>query len=230
MVKTFIRSGGSLNGYFQHIDNHLNDLPNIQEDVINKDSVSDIYGKFANTPKIPADMRVQEHDFFTIGKIGVPAAFEKSGTEDLKSLSGDINKNAPRVIKNVDTKTASVTIGKSDNIVNLADHWYGDLEKIKHAGKLSGQYLRIALTNLEGKQATYNRLLDKSAALSKSATDQAALSKIQSYINVLKSHMNYISMYINVMTYYHNAYNKITTAMSKALDKVLDSYLNFATA
>lgn len=227
LIGEFNKTMGSMNGYFQQVDTHLKTISDLKEDVIATGNADRVVSQIKNKPSIPSAMRAKEFDFFTIGKIGLPDHFVEPDSQGLPALAESFNKNVPRLVKNVAVDHINLKLDNVNDVVSLADKWHGDLDHVRSAGKLSGQYLKMALALLEEKEKHFGNISGKIQELiKKEGGTKEALANFQAYAAGVKAQINYINMYINVMTYYHNAFAKIASSIKKVLDKLLDMYLS----
>lgn len=226
LIGEFNKTMGAMNGYFQQVDTHLKTVSDLKEDVVATGNADRVVSQIKNKPAIPSAMRAKEFDFFTIGKIGQAEHFVEADAKGIQGLADSFNKNVPRLVKNVAIDHINLDLSNASDIVSLADKWHGDLDTVRSAGKLSGQYLKMALALLEEKEKHFGTVSDKIVdILKKEGGDKTAMANFQAYGAGVKAQINYINMYINVMTYYHNAYAKIATSIKTVLDKLLDVYL-----
>lgn len=215
-----------MNGYYSQVDNHLKMVSELNEDVIASGNGDRIIGQIRNKPSIPSSIRSKEFDFFTVAKIGQADHFVEPEKEGLNNVADAFNKNVPRLVKNVNIDPIQLNLSNIDDVVKLADKWHNDLDRVKSAGRLSGQYLKMALAVLEEKEKVVNKAASKiEDVMKKEGGDKSAIANFHAYVAALKAQVNYVSMYINVMAYYHNAFAKIAGSIKVVLDKVLNIYL-----
>lgn len=227
LIGEFNKTMNSMNGYFQQVDTHLKTVSDLKEDVIASGNADRVVSQIKNKPSIPSSMRAKEFDFFTVGKIGLPDHFVEPDSKGLPALAESFNKNVPRLIKNVSVADISLKLNNIADVVSLADKWHGDLEHVRSAGKLSGQYLKMTLSLLEEKEKHFSNIANKiEDIMKKEGNSKEAVANFQAYASGVRAQINYINMYIHVMTYYHNAFAKIASSIKKVLDKLLDMYLN----
>lgn len=227
LILEFNKTTGTMNNYYQQIDSHLKTVSEIKEEVISTGNADKIISQIRNKPSVPTSIRAKEFDFFTVGKIGLPDHFIEPEAKGLNGLPESFNKNVPRLIKNVSVDPISLSVSNLKDLVSLTDKWHNNLEAIKKTGKLSGQYLKIALSVLEEKEKHFSNLTGKlEDVLKKEGNDENSVKNFHAYISGVKAQINYINMYIHVMVYYHNAFAKIAEAVRKVVDKLVDIYLN----